>query len=107
MDVLKLQENYSSEHFDAILFDAPCSGEGTINLTTDKLWPNWSLANIKKNYIIQKRIFNSIAPLLKTGGTLVYSTCTLAPEENEGMVHYILCNFPEFELQDIEFPKIE
>ncbi|PIE85029.1 hypothetical protein CSA08_04275 [Candidatus Gracilibacteria bacterium] len=92
---------FSPGYFDSILFDAPCSSEGRINLNNEKIWKNWTLGNIKRNYKIQKDILRNNLDLLKVGGELIYSTCTLSPEENEGIVHFLLCNYPELEIIDI------
>lgn len=88
-------------YFDSILLDAPCSSEWRINLNDDKVWSNWTLWNIKRNFKIQRDMLRNNMDLLKEGGELLYSTCTLAPEENEAVVHFILCNFPELEIVDI------
>lgn len=89
------------EEFDNILFDAPCSAEGRINLNVEKTYAFWKSEIISRNYKLQKQILQKIVPLLKKGWTLVYSTCTLAPEENEAVVHFILSNYPELQIQNI------
>ena len=89
------------EQFDNIIFDAPCSAEGRINLNIEKTYAFWKPEIITRNYKLQKQILQKIIPLLKKGWTLVYSTCTLAPEENEAITHFILSNYPEFQIQEI------
>ncbi len=93
------------EYFDIILIDAPCSGEGSLNYYNRKFLEHWSLSHIKKNYHRQKQICESILPYLKVWGEIIYSTCTLAPEENEGLIHYLLCHHPEILLESIDFPE--
>lgn len=100
-DARKLGENLEAESFDAILADLPCSSEWRINLNNEKTYKNWDLKYIKKNYFLQKDILKSIIPLLKKDWVLVYSTCTIAPEENEAIVHFVLSNFPELQIQEI------
>ena len=95
-------ENETYEYFDNILFDAPCTSEWRINLTKEKSFGFWKEDIFKKHYRISKSILEKIIPLLKKGGTLVFSTCTLAPEENEAAVHFILSNYPELELVKME-----
>ena len=90
------------EYFDMILVDAPCSGEGTLSYHDTKFLANWSLTHIKKNYARQKSICDAILPYLKTGGEMIYSTCTIAPEENEAVLHYLLCKYKNLELQKID-----
>lgn len=89
------------EYFDAILLDAPCSAEGRINLNNERSYWFWKEDIFKKHYKISKQIIDEIIPLLKSGWELVFSTCTLAPEENEAIVHYILCNYDNLELVPI------
>ncbi len=101
IDARELWKKYKNETFDSILFDAPCSAEWRINLNEEKIWPSWDEENIKKNAKLQKEILDFIIPLLKKWGELIYSTCTLAPEENEEIVDYILSNFKDFEVQKI------
>jgi 16S rRNA (cytosine1407-C5)-methyltransferase len=69
--------------FDRILLDAPCSAEGRISLANEKSYGFWSLENIEKKAQQQYELLTHALGALKPGGTLVYSTCTLAPEENE------------------------
>lgn len=93
----KLYKNY----FNHIIADLPCSAEWKINLHKEKTFWFWNLGVVKRNFKLQKEILNSIIPMLRIGGTLMYSTCTLAPEENEAVVHMILSLYPDLELQDI------
>jgi NOL1/NOP2/sun family putative RNA methylase len=75
--------------FDKILLDAPCSG----NFATDPEWfEKRDLEGIKNNSIEQKKLISTAAKILKKGGTLIYSTCTLEPEENEYVVEYAIEN---------------
>ncbi|MZI93277.1 16S rRNA (cytosine(1407)-C(5))-methyltransferase RsmF [Vibrio sp. CAIM 722] len=70
------------EQFDAILLDAPCSGEGTIRKDPDAM-KNWSPESVISIADTQKDLIESAFQSLKVGGTLVYSTCTLSQEENQ------------------------
>lgn len=74
------------EWFDRVLLDAPCSGEGRINALYPETYAYWSEAKIRELSRKQKRLLSSAARALKPGGVLVYSTCSLAPEENELVV---------------------
>ena len=87
--------------FDRILLDAPCSAEGRILLSNEKSYGFWSLDNIEKKAELQYDLLAQAVRALKSGGTIVYSTCTLAPEENEGVVARILSEHPDMKLQDI------
>jgi tRNA (cytosine49-C5)-methyltransferase len=75
--------------FDRILVDAPCSGTGTIckSLKTIDIW---NPAMVRRLHKTQLQLLKNAWKLLKPGGTLVYSTCTLEPEENEGTIHAFL-----------------
>lgn len=89
-DATQLARKIPDQQFDKILLDAPCSGEGLMNINKDKDLATWSVAHIKRLQQLQKRIIVQAWQLLKPGGTLVYSTCTMAPEENEAVVDYLL-----------------
>ena len=90
------------EQFDAILLDAPCSGEGTIRKDADAM-NNWSRESVLDIASTQKDLIESAFHALKPGGVLVYSTCTLNLEENQQVCHHLLETFPgkvEFEPLD-------
>jgi len=76
-------------HFDRVLLDAPCSAEGTIR-KEPSLRDGATESTIARLSRLQRRLILRAYDLLKPGGTLVYSTCTFAPEENEGTVSYLL-----------------
>ena len=83
--------------FDRILVDAPCSGEGMFRKEPQ------ALAQHRPGLVAQcaalgSEILDAAASCLATGGVLVYSTCTFAPEEDEGQVGAFLARHPEFEL---------
>jgi len=78
--------------FDRILLDAPCSCEGQFRKNPQAL-EQWSLHKIHRCSGLQKKMIENALSLLKVDGLLVYSTCTLAPEENEEVVDYALKNF--------------
>jgi NOL1/NOP2/sun family putative RNA methylase len=88
------------DYFDRVLVDAPCSAEGTIRRSKAVLY-HWGLKNILRMSRIQIGLALSGFRALRPGGTMVYSTCTIAPEENEAVVSYLLEKFPEAELMPI------
>jgi 16S rRNA C967 or C1407 C5-methylase (RsmB/RsmF family) len=88
--------------FDHILLDAPCSAEGRISLENEKTYGFWSLANIVSKSELQSSLLSVSWDHLKIGWTLVYSTCTLAPEENEGVIADFLLTHPDATLEDID-----
>jgi tRNA (cytosine49-C5)-methyltransferase len=79
--------------FDKILLDAPCSGEGTLR-SSSKTFLMWNENVVHKLSREQKKLLAHALGCLRVGGTLVYSTCTHAPEENEGVIDFALKNFP-------------
>ncbi len=85
------------EYFDKIMVDAPCSGEGMFRKNTDAC-DEWSPENVQLCADRQLEILNNAALMLKSGGRIVYSTCTFAPAENEGTVCTFLKAHPEFSL---------
>lgn len=91
---------FKNIEFDRILVDAPCSGTGTIrkSLKTLMIWnPNM----IKRLSQQQRQLLEVGFRLLKPGGTLVYSTCSLEPEEDEGVVSWLLEKYNEAHLEEI------
>jgi NOL1/NOP2/sun family putative RNA methylase len=90
--------------FDKILVDAPCSGEGTLR-STPKSYIMWNINTVKFLSRIQKNLVEEAIKILRPNGTLIYSTCTHAPEENEEVVNYILEKFKdELVLEPIKLP---
>ena len=79
--------------FDRILVDAPCSGTGTLRKSPDTL-RIWNPLMVRRLGTQQKALIETAFSLLREGGTLVYSTCSLEPEENEAVVDYLLQKFP-------------
>lgn len=87
MDGAKIAQ--SNLQFDKILLDAPCSAEGTVRKDHRAL-QKWSPKLVHDLSTLQKHLLLNVVNRLKVGGTLVYSTCTLAPEENEEVVSALL-----------------
>jgi 16S rRNA C967 or C1407 C5-methylase (RsmB/RsmF family)/NOL1/NOP2/fmu family ribosome biogenesis protein len=83
--------------FDAVLVDAPCSGEGMFR-KSEAARQEWAPALVEGCAVRQGGILEHAAALVRPGGRLVYSTCTFAPEENEGAVARFLDAHVEFEL---------
>jgi 16S rRNA (cytosine967-C5)-methyltransferase len=96
-DALQLAERLEAASFDRILLDAPCSGLGVIRRKPDLKWAK-TPEDITEITGVQKALLDSVSGLLKPGGLLVYSTCTIEPRENAEMVASFLSRHPEFEL---------
>lgn len=86
-------------YFDRILVDAPCSGEGMFRKNEDACG-EWSPENVQLCARRQDDILDQAARMLRPGGRLVYSTCTFAPEEDEGSVSRFVRRHPEFVILD-------
>jgi len=88
---LDFQKFKDREGFDRILLDAPCSSEGMARKRLDALdeWSQHKVENMSKR---QKKAIVRGFDLLKEGGTLVYSTCSLSPEEDEEVIDHLLSN---------------
>lgn len=99
-----LRHQLPHDYYDRILLDAPCSGEGMITLDDPHALDQWSVAQIKRLQRIQKKAIATAWDLLRPGGVLVYSTCTMAPEENEAVVDYLLRKQETAQLLPIDLP---
>ena len=95
---------FPRNHFDAVLVDAPCSGTGTLRRNPEIRW-RISAADIRQLAARQKQLLANGAALLRPKGRLVYSTCSVEPEENEEVVLEFLENHPEF--QSVELSESE
>ncbi len=93
---------------DRVLVDAPCSGMGTLRRNPDLKFRQ-SPQSVKELNVKQSAILESASYLLKPGGRLVYSTCSLLVDENEAIVEAFLAKHPEYQLMPIveALPKIE
>lgn len=96
----KLGDNFEGK-FDKVLLDAPCSGEGRFIATSPMTYRNWSKKQVADLVKIQKKLFTSGYKALKSGGMMVYSTCTINKDENEFIVDWALQNF------DVNLERIE
>ncbi|MEJ9211061.1 16S rRNA (cytosine(967)-C(5))-methyltransferase RsmB [Bacillus smithii] len=94
-------EKFPPQSFDRILVDAPCSGLGVLRRKPDIKYvkKQEDLQSLQK---IQLEILEAQAPLLKSGGLLIYSTCTVDQEENEGTANRFLDRHPEFEPEPLD-----
>lgn len=93
IDALEYEEN----DFDAILVDVPCSGLGTLTKKPDIKWKR-DIGDIHRLTPLQYNLLAKAASLIKIGGVIVYSTCTIEPEENFETVKKFLFENPNFEL---------
>lgn len=87
--------------FDKIIVDAPCSGEGMFKKEPQAI-DEWSENHTKTCAVRQKHIMDCAYEMLDNGGYIVYSTCTFAPCENEGVVDYMLKKYSDLHLEDIK-----
>ena len=86
--------------FDKVLLDAPCSGTGTIRKSYKTL-RIWNATMVKRLSVTQKRLVEIGFKIIKRGGILVYSTCSLEPEENEGVIDHLLKHSDDAEIEEI------
>ena len=89
--------------FDRVLVDAPCSGEGMFR-KEEAAVTDWSRETVEMCANRQREILRSAAKMVRPGGLLVYSTCTFAPEEDEGAVAVFLAEHPDFVPEIVETP---
>ena len=85
---------HTTELFDRVLCDAPCTAQGTVRKDSDAL-RYCSIESIEKMSRLQYQLLESAIHSAKVGGRIVYSTCTLTPEENEGVILGMLERFPD------------
>lgn len=102
MDALE----YEGEQFDRVLADVPCTGTGTLSKKPDIKWKK-DIFDLRKMNELQYKLICKAAEMVKTGGALVYSTCSIEPEENFDIVKKFLDNHPEYQLDraDNKFPN--
>jgi 16S rRNA (cytosine967-C5)-methyltransferase len=103
--------NFVGDHeggYHRVLLDPPCSDLGTLQSRPDARWRKHP-DQIKELSRIQEGLIEAAAEHVRPGGTLVYSTCTISPSENEDQVHNFLARHPEFEADDLaaELPEFK
>ncbi len=96
MDTERLSRTFENT-FDLVMVDAPCSGEGMFRKEEIAI-DEWNESNVKMCALRQSEILENAVRALKSGGYIVYATCTFSLEENEMMVDVFLQNHPEFEI---------
>ena len=97
IDAMKFNE----KDFDGVLADVPCSGLGTLTKKPDIKWKK-DFGDIRKLNKVQLGLLTKACSLVKVGGTVVYSTCTIEPEENIKIVKQFLDNNDNFELVSLK-----
>ncbi|TYA13120.1 16S rRNA (cytosine(967)-C(5))-methyltransferase RsmB [Paenibacillus faecis] len=98
-DAMKLADQFAPGSFDRLLLDAPCSGLGVIRRKPDLKWAK-TPGDINEIAGVQRQLLDAVCGLVKPGGVLVYSTCTIEKAENEDMVRGFLDRHPEFVLDE-------
>ncbi|KAF5461205.1 hypothetical protein F2P56_021022 [Juglans regia] len=86
---------------DKVLLDAPCSGLGVLSKRADLRW-NRKLEDVEQLKNLQDELFDAASLLVKPGGVLIYSTCSIDPEENEERVAAFLLRHPEFSVDPVD-----
>ena len=104
MDAKKLKFDFQ---FDHILLDAPCSGSGTIDLNDKRTYVGFSERLVLKSSQIQYTLLKKAIELLKSGESMVYSTCSILKVENEDVVNKILEEFPNVQVSPIFFEGMD
>jgi 16S rRNA (cytosine967-C5)-methyltransferase len=91
---------FADHSFDRVLVDAPCSGTGTLRRNPEIRW-RISPADIDDLSARQRRLLQNAASVVKTGGRLIYSTCSVEPDENEYVAQWFLENNSGFRLAEL------
>lgn len=94
-------DKFVTDDFDRILLDAQCSGEGMADLARPDALKFWSPERVEQMSRLQQRMLVAAFKRLRPGGILVYSTCTIAPEENEAPLDHLLRHYPDAGVEPI------
>ena len=92
-----------TESFDGVLIDSPCSCSGTWRRNPDAKW-HLKASDVEEINSIQKQLIRNAGPAVKSGGTLIYATCSFFEEENISVVNDFLSEYPEFKLEPFANP---
>jgi 16S rRNA (cytosine967-C5)-methyltransferase len=96
INLLELVPSGEEFSFDRILLDAPCTGLGVIRRNPDIKW-KVKPKDFRRLHLLQRQMLEKLAPLLKSGGVLLYATCTVSKEENEETVQGFLAEHPDYQ----------
>jgi 16S rRNA (cytosine967-C5)-methyltransferase len=99
-DLTRPPDFLTAGSFARVLLDAPCSGLGVLRRNPESRWRR-SEAEIAELARLQGQMLANVAPLLRRDGVLVYSLCTITPEETEGVVEAFLAEHGDFEREDL------
>jgi len=94
----RMEGRWFKHQYDKILLDAPCSGIGTIRKSY-KTISMWNPHTIKKMAGVQRQLITTAFNALAENGTMVYSTCTLEPDENEAVVNFLLQKYDNAKIE--------
>lgn len=100
-DARHLHEQEDLPSADRVLLDVPCTGTGVLNTRADLRWRRRA-ADLEDLTALQDELLDGAAPLVRPGGVLVYSTCSLEPEENEQRVEMFLARHPAFSREEAD-----
>jgi len=98
-DLTSTPDFLTTERFDRILVDAPCSGLGVLRRNPESRWRR-SPEAIRELAALQRTILDAVAPLLRSGGHLLYSVCTFTVAETDAVVQDFLAAHPDFSQED-------
>lgn len=101
LDATQAGQVYDNDMFDRVLIDAPCSGIGLLRRKPDIRFAK-EPKNLKSLPTLQLAILEEAASLVKAGGEMVYSTCTILEAENQTVIKTFLEKHPEFKLKKID-----
>ncbi|PUZ71168.1 hypothetical protein GQ55_2G292900 [Panicum hallii var. hallii] len=97
---LQLYAKETTAKYDKVLLDAPCSGLGVLSKRADLRW-NRQFEDLEELICLQDELLDSASTLVKPGGILIYSTCSIDPEENEKRITTFVQRHPEFAIQSV------
>lgn len=106
IDIHPTQDFDRERDFDLVLIDAPCSGIGTLQRNPDIKW-TLTPSDVDNLMAEQQQILHKFSGLVRQGGTLIYSTCTLLPEENEDQIERFLTSHRDFSMVHAASPFLD
>ncbi|MGG3738732.1 16S rRNA (cytosine(967)-C(5))-methyltransferase RsmB [Aeribacillus pallidus] len=104
IDSRKAGDYFANETFDRVLVDAPCSGLGVLRRKPDIKYSK-NVEDVQALKSVQQSILHAVAPLVKQGGILVYSTCTVDRDENDRVIEQFLQQHPEYMPEPLSLPE--